>query len=61
VIPSDDPVLDLAPFNDDLDAAPSVSGQRDDVIVTEPSDPPGAPLADPLEGEDDGRFDDFSR
>lgn len=68
MIPSDDPVLNFVPFDDDLpagpggavvaadghrdddlDAAPPVSGQRDDVIVTEPSDSPGAPLGDPLE------------
>jgi hypothetical protein len=56
-----DDVLDAPPLDDDLETAPPVSGQRDDVIVTEPSDPPGAPLGDPLEEEDDGRFDDFFR
>jgi hypothetical protein len=43
-----DDVLDVPPLDDDLNAAPPVSGQRDDVIVMEPSDLSGAPLADPL-------------
>jgi hypothetical protein len=56
-----DDVLEPVPLTDDLADDPNLGGWRDDVIDDVEVDAPGSPLDDPLEAEDDGRFDDIFR